>query len=202
MSVKKTSMLNPVKSLGYIKYYSSSSPRPLQALTILSDTTVRTSAVDWEDLKPYWKSEIRLGSSSWSTILLFPSFFKDFPNHRKETNWVRVFSRRPFPNSLKYRDQQWDLDEVQLPQSSSHFKEAVCFLPLKTFLANNFASLDEEDNTFGPLNRGGIADLPLLQTLLAIHRAQFMGSDGLFCFSSISTFGSFKNTFSIITNLS
>ena len=132
MSVKKTSMLNPVKSLGYIRCYSSSSPRPLKALTILSDTTVRTSAVDWEDLKPYWKSEIRLGSSSWSTILLFPSFFNDLPNHRKETNRVRVFSRRPFPNSLKYRDHQWDLDGVQLPKSSSHFKEAVCFLPLSS----------------------------------------------------------------------
>ena len=32
----------------------SSSPRPIKALTILSGTTVRRSAVDWEDLKPYW----------------------------------------------------------------------------------------------------------------------------------------------------
>ena len=29
----------------------------LKALAILSDTTVRRSAVDREDLKPYWKSE-------------------------------------------------------------------------------------------------------------------------------------------------
>ena len=36
------------------------------------------------------------------------------------------------------------------------------------FLANNFALSDAEDNTSGPLNRGGIADLPLLRTLLAI----------------------------------
>ena len=27
-----------------------------------------------------------------------------------------------------------------------------------------------EDNTYGPLNRGGIADLPLLRTLLAIRQ--------------------------------
>ena len=27
----------------------------LKALAILSDATVRRSAVDWEDLKPYWK---------------------------------------------------------------------------------------------------------------------------------------------------
>ena len=36
------------------------------------------------------------------------------------------------------------------------------------FLANNFALSDAEDNTSGPLNRGGIADLPL-RTLLAIR---------------------------------
>ena len=35
---------------------------------------------------------------------------------------------------------------------------------LEKFLANNFA----EDNTSGLLNSGGIADLPLLRTLLAI----------------------------------
>ena len=32
-------------------------PDLLKALAILSDTTVRRSAVDQEDLKPYWKSE-------------------------------------------------------------------------------------------------------------------------------------------------
>ena len=33
------------------------------------------------------------------------------------------------------------------------------------FLANNFALSDAEDNTSEPLNRGGIAGLPLLRTL-------------------------------------
>ena len=41
---------------------------------------------------------------------------------------------------------------------------------LEKFSANNFALLDAEDNTSGPLNRGGIADLPLLRTLLAIRQ--------------------------------
>ena len=42
------------------------------------------------------------------------------------------------------------------------------------FLAHNFPISEEnnfpiaEENTSGPLNRGGIADLPLLRTLLAI----------------------------------
>ena len=41
---------------------------------------------------------------------------------------------------------------------------------LEKFWANNFALSDAGDNTSGPLNRGGIADLPLLRTLLAIRQ--------------------------------
>ena len=41
---------------------------------------------------------------------------------------------------------------------------------LEKFLANNFALSDAENKTSSPLNRGGIADLPLLRTLLAIRR--------------------------------
>ena len=41
---------------------------------------------------------------------------------------------------------------------------------LETFLANNFALSDTEDNTSRPLNRRGIADLPFLGTLLAIRQ--------------------------------
>ena len=38
---------------------------------------------------------------------------------------------------------------------------------LENFSAINFALSDGDDNTSGPLNRGGIADLLLLRTLLA-----------------------------------
>ena len=41
---------------------------------------------------------------------------------------------------------------------------------LEKFSASNFALSDAGDNTFGWLKRGGIADLPLLKTLLAIHQ--------------------------------
>ena len=41
---------------------------------------------------------------------------------------------------------------------------------LEKFSANNFALSDAEDNTSGPLNRRGIADLHLLRTLLAIRQ--------------------------------
>ena len=41
---------------------------------------------------------------------------------------------------------------------------------LEKFLANNIALSDAEDNTSSPLNRGGIAGLPLLRTLLVIRQ--------------------------------
>ena len=40
---------------------------------------------------------------------------------------------------------------------------------IEKFSANNFALSDAENNTSDPLNRRGIADLPLLRTLLAIR---------------------------------
>ena len=49
---------------------------------------------------------------------------------------------------------------------SSRFLE----LFLEKFLKSNFALSDAENNTSGTLNSGGIADLPLLRTLLAIRQ--------------------------------
>ena len=48
----------------------------LKALAILSDTNVKRSAVDWEDLKPYQKLEKMSPFPKWSAILLFTSFSK------------------------------------------------------------------------------------------------------------------------------
>ena len=62
------------------------------------------------------------------------------------------------------------------------------------FLANNFALSDAEDNTSGPLNRGGIADLPLLRILLAICQKsrepscwEVMNSFVLVAYASLAT---------------
>ena len=49
---------------------------------------------------------------------------------------------------------------------------------------NNFALSDAEDSTSGPMNRGDIADLPLLRTLLAIHQKSWEQSF-CNCFSSL-----------------
>ena len=77
------------KSLGSIRCYSSSNPGPVKSPSN-SDTTVRRSALDQEDLKPYWKSEKRPHFCRWSTILL--QVFQGFTNHREKTNRVLVLS--------------------------------------------------------------------------------------------------------------
>ena len=84
-------------------------PDLLKSPAILSDTTVRRSAVDLEDLKPYWKSQKRPHFSKWSTI---PIIYKLFKDHRKKTNRAVVFSSRDFPNILKYRDHKWKLPTI------------------------------------------------------------------------------------------
>ena len=76
---------------------------------------------------------------------------------------------------------------------------------LEDFLANKFALSDAEGNAFCLLNRGGIADLPLLRTLLAIRlksrEPSFWKVMNSF-FSNICKFGSLKNPFAVITSLS
>ena len=53
-------------------------------------------------------------------------------------------------------------------KTGKEIPESSRFEFLEKFLANNFALSDVEDDPSGPLNRGGIADLPWLRTLLAI----------------------------------
>ena len=55
-------------------------------------------------------------------------------------------------------------------KTGKEIPESSRFEFLEKFLANIFALSDVEDNTSSPLNRGGIADLPLLRTLLVIHQ--------------------------------
>ena len=85
-------------------------PDLLESLAILSETTVRKSAVNWEDLKSYWKSENKphfLGDQQACY-----KFFKDFTKHRKKTNKAVVFSHAPFSNILKYWDYRRNLPTI------------------------------------------------------------------------------------------
>ena len=75
---------------------------------------------------------------------------------------------------------------------------------LEKFSGNNFALSDAEDKTSGLLNRGGIGNLRLLRTLLAIHQKfrepsfwEVMDS----CFVSICKLAA-SRTLAMITSLS
>ena len=64
---------------------------------------------------------------------------------------------------------------------------------LEKFSANNFALSDAEVNISDPLNRGGVADLSLLRTLLAIRQKsrepkiwEVMDSFVLFAYASLA----------------
>ena len=74
---------------------------------------------------------------------------------------------------------------------------------LEKFLANKSALSNAQENSSVALDRRGTADLPFLRTLFSnsskVQRNKFMQGDGLFCFSSIHKFGSFKNPFATIT---
>ena len=88
-------------------------------------------------------------------------------------------------------------------KTGKEIPESSRFEFLGKFLANNFALSDAEDNTSGPLNRGGITFVEnTISKLPKVPRAKFLGTDGLFCFSSVCKFGSFKNSFATITSLS
>ena len=77
------------KALGMSRATVWVAPDLLKALVILSDTTVRRSVVDQEDLKPYWKSEKRPHFSRWWSFLLFTSFSKTLlTTERRITVWL------------------------------------------------------------------------------------------------------------------
>ena len=72
--VKKISMLSSLKAWDISRATARVALNLLKVLTILLDISVRRSAVDQEDLNPYWKSEKRPHFSRWSPILLSTTF--------------------------------------------------------------------------------------------------------------------------------
>ena len=105
--MKKASMPNSVKSLGHIKWYSSGSPRPVKSLS---------SSIRYDCQICSWSRRPKtILESTFLSVINNPficKFFKYFTNHRKKTNRAIVFSCKPFPNILKYRDHQWDLPKI------------------------------------------------------------------------------------------
>ena len=92
-------MPNPIGSLRYINCTARVAPNLLKAPAIVSDTTVRRSG-SWS-IRPKTILEIRKKATFY--VINKPStykFFKDFTNHRKNTNRAVSFSCRPFPTLL------------------------------------------------------------------------------------------------------
>ena len=119
--MKKTSMSNPVKTLRYTKCY-----RVASDLLILSDTTVRRSAFDWYDLKPYWKSVKRLHFTEVIKKPIIYKFFKDLVSHEKKSNKLVVFHCWPLTNILEYWDHRWELPKSGRQDSFIHiFKSSA-----------------------------------------------------------------------------
>ena len=88
-------------------------------------------------------------------------------------------------------------------KTGKEIPESSRFEFLEKFLTNNFALSDAEDNTSGPLRYSRFTFVEnTISNSPKVPRAKFMGSDGLFCFSSVCKFGSFKNPFATITSLS
>ena len=66
------------------------------------------------------------------------------------------------------REMLWGFRLVLLGKTGKEILESSRLKFIEMFPGNNFALSDTEDNTSGLLNRGGIADLILFRTLLAI----------------------------------
>ena len=84
-------------------------------------------------------------------------------------------------------------------KTGKEIPESSRFGFVEKFLANNFALSDAVDNTSSPLNRGGIADLPFLRTLLAIRQKsrepsfwEVMDSFVLVAYASLAASRSFR----------
>ena len=107
--VRKASISDPVKEPWYIKCYSLIIPRPVKS----PSNSIRCNCqkiCSWSR-RPKMIMKIRKKATFLLVInsSIIYKLFKYFTNHRKKVNMVVVFSLRPFPNILKYKDHQWDL---------------------------------------------------------------------------------------------
>ena len=110
--MKKTSMPNPAKSLGYIKCHSSSSPRPVKS----SSNSIRYNCdkiCSWSR-RPKTMLEIRKKTyfSRWSTILLFTSFSKTLLTTERRLTGRWFLALYLSPNILKCWDHWWNVPTI------------------------------------------------------------------------------------------
>ena len=87
---EKNSMLQPIESFGYIKSTARVAPDLLTTLAFL---------LEWDDLKPCWKSQE-------VTSLSFTSFSKILLTKENKNNRAVVFSNWPYPQQSQKQGPQ------------------------------------------------------------------------------------------------
>ena len=127
---------------------------------------MRRSAVDPEALKPYWKPgsasmKESSGSQFFRTISGIQSGRDAFDKSRLIMTFLAILRVTKTLCSFKL---------VLEGKTSKEISESSRLEFLEKFSTNNFALSDAEGNNSAMLNRGGLADLPLFRTLLAIHQ--------------------------------
>ena len=103
--------------------------------------------------------------SSGSQLFRTTTGIQSGPDAFDESRFVMTFS-----TILGVMDILCSFRLVLEGKTGKEIPESSRFEFLEKFSANNLALSDAEDNTSGLLNRGGIADLPLLRRLFAIHQ--------------------------------
>ena len=111
------------------------------------------------------KSLISMYESSDSQFFRTTAGIKSRPDAFDESRFVMTFL-----TILGVIDTLHNFRLVLEGKTGKEIPESSRFEFLEMFLANNFPLSDAEDNTSGLFNRGGIADLALLRTLLAIRQ--------------------------------
>ena len=111
------------------------------------------------------KSSASIYECSGSQLFKTTTGIQPGPNAFDELRFMMTFSNILGVTEIlcKFKLVQEEKTGIEIPESSR-----LEFL--EKFLANNLAFLDAEDNTSDPLNRGGIANLALLRTLLEIRQ--------------------------------
>ena len=95
------------------------------------------------------------------------------PDAFDESRFVMTFLEKLwsfFLTILRVTEKLWSFRLVLKGRTGKEIPESSRSEFLEKFLTNNFAFSDAEYNISGLLNRGGIADLSLLRTLLAIRQ--------------------------------
>ena len=105
---KKTCMRNPVKSLGYIKYNSSSSTRFNKCPANFIRHTLFKALLLYGKTLNYTENQKKCSIFQDDQQAPCENFFKDFANNGKKTYRELAFSHRPLSSIRKHRGQRTD----------------------------------------------------------------------------------------------